>query len=83
MFIVIKLTNQVPNLWERVKIYFVEISKSGFTTILCNKLISSWEVLIVKIVIPNPFPIYLDCMFVNIFHLFANLLSMIKITKKY
>ena len=32
VFIVIKLTNQVPNLWERVKIYFVAIPKSGFTT---------------------------------------------------
>ena len=32
VFIIIKLTNQVPNLWERVKIYFVGISKSGFTT---------------------------------------------------
>ena len=63
VFIVMKLTNQVPNLWERVKIYFIGIPKSDFTTIFCDKLISSWEVLIVKFVIPNPFP-YLFGMYV-------------------
>ena len=80
--IIIKLTYQVSNLWERVKTYFIGIAKSGFTTNLCNKLISSWEVLIVEFVIPNPFPIYLECMSVIIFHLFVNLLSRIKSTKK-
>ena len=69
--IIIKLTYQVSNLWKRVKTCFVGIPKSCFTTNLCNKLISSWEVLIVKIVIPNPFPIYLECMFVYIFHFVA------------
>ena len=76
--IIVKLTYQVPNLWKRVKTYFVGIAKSGFTTNLCNKLISSWEVLIVKFVIPNPFPIYLECMFVNIFYLIANSLLRVK-----
>ena len=56
--IIVKLTYQVSNLWKRVKTYFVGIPKSGFNTNLCNKLISSWEVSIVKFVIPNPFPIY-------------------------
>ena len=76
LFIVIKLTNQISNLWERVKICFIWITKSGFTTNLCNKLISSWEVLIMRIVIPNPFPIYLECMFVIIFiYLFTKFTS--------
>ena len=38
------------------KTCFVGIPKSGFTTNLRNKLISSWKVFIVKIVIPNPSP---------------------------
>ena len=46
--IIIKLTYQVFNLWKRVKTYFVGIPKSGFATNLCNKLISSWEILIVQ-----------------------------------
>ena len=41
VFIAFKLTNQVPNLWERVKVYFAGIFKSGFTTNLYIKLISS------------------------------------------
>ena len=41
VFIVIKLTNQIRDLWEEVKIYFVGILKSGFTTNLYIELISS------------------------------------------
>ena len=63
---------------EKGENLFLGIPKSGFTTNLCNKLISSWEVLVVKFVIPNPSPIYLECMFVYIFHLFANSLPRAK-----
>ena len=45
VFIIVELTNQVPDLWEMVKIYFVAIVNSGFTTNLYIKLISSWELL--------------------------------------
>ena len=30
VFVIVKLTNQVPNLWERVKICVVGIHKSDF-----------------------------------------------------
>ena len=39
--IIVKLTDQVPDLWERVKSCFAGILKSGFTTNLYIKLISS------------------------------------------
>ena len=56
VFIVIKLTNQVLDLWESVKIYFVGILKSGFTTNLYIKLISSWEVYFVILIVQICYP---------------------------
>ena len=38
---IVKLNNQVPDLWERVKVYFAGILKSGLTINLYIKLISS------------------------------------------
>ena len=70
---IVKLTNQVPELWERVKVCFAGILKSGFTTNLCIKLFSSWEVLFSVyysfkgIVTPNPFPIHLGMCDYNLF----------------
>ena len=73
VLMIVKLTNQVPELWERVKVCFADILKSGFTTNLCIKLFSSWEVLFSVyysfkgIVTPNPFPIHLGMCGCNLF----------------
>ena len=73
VLMIVKLTNQVPEFWERVKVCFAGIFKSGFTTNLCIKLISSWEILFSVyylfkgIVTPNPFPIHLGMYACNLF----------------